>query len=151
MNVTAQLEFELSYYVVSIQHINHYPMETPHFHSLLQYWIHIINIEREDGLISNRFLNDQSNFSSGNFEKIRVCPHGVMVKVRNCRIAVIKLKLQLHYYVHFWTLSNCSPSPHKHHHQRIKLYLGKGENPTYLPSYELNSITSVLLKGGLWH
>ena len=47
---------------------------------------------------------------------LRGCPHGVMVKVIDCRIIVNEFKLQLCYYIHFRTNT-----------------LGKGINP-FIPS-----------------
>ena len=44
-------------------------------------------------------------------------PHGVVVKVMDCRIIVHEFKLQLHYYVHIWTNT-----------------LVKGMNPLILPA-----------------
>ena len=63
----------------------------------------------------------------------RGCPHGVMVKVMDCRIVVRKFVLQSRYYVHFRANT-----------------LGKGMNPLILPAM-LNSTTTVLLGEWLWH
>ena len=52
--------------------------------------------------------------------------HGVEVNVLDCNI-VSEIKLQSHYYVHFWT------------------------NPLIFPSYRLNSTTAVLQRGRLWN
>ena len=61
-------------------------------------------------------------------------PRCVMVKAMDCGIVVREFVLQSRYYVHFWTNT-----------------LGKGMNPTYPPSYGLNSTTTVLLREYLWH
>ena len=45
------------------------------------------------------------------------CPHGVMVKVMDCRIVVSEFVLQSRYYIHFWANT-----------------LGKGMNPLILPA-----------------
>ena len=45
------------------------------------------------------------------------CPHGVMVKVMDCRIIVSEFKLQSRYYIHYW-----------------KNTLGKGMNPLIFPA-----------------
>ena len=57
-------------------------------------------------------------------------PHRVMVKVLGSGILVCKFKLQSCYYVHFQTNT-----------------LAKGMKPPCPPSYGLNSITTVFLKG----
>ena len=62
------------------------------------------------------------------------CPRGVMVKVMDCGIVVSEFELQSRYYVHFRTNT-----------------LGEKYQPPYLPSYGLNSTTTVLLEGWLWH
>ena len=61
-------------------------------------------------------------------ELSRECPRGVMVKAMDCRIVVREFVLQSRYYIHFRANT-----------------LGKGMNPTYPPSYGLNSTTTVLL------
>ena len=48
---------------------------------------------------------------------IKGCPRGVMVKAMVCEIVARKFKLQLRYYIHFWTNT-----------------LGKGMNPLILPA-----------------
>ena len=55
------------------------------------------------------------------------CPCGVMVKAMDCGIVVCEFVLQSRYYVHFRANT-----------------LGKGMNPSYPPSYGLNSTTTVL-------
>ena len=50
-----------------------------------------------------------------------------MVKAQDSGIILSEFKLQLRYYVHFQTNT-----------------LGKGMNPPYLPSYVLNSSTTIL-------
>ena len=73
----------------------------------------------------------KSNLGNQSIPKsLYVYPRGVMVKVLDCGSVVSKFELQSLYYIHFWTNT-----------------LGKGMNPIYPPSYGLNSITSVLLKG----
>ena len=62
------------------------------------------------------------------------CPHGVMVKALDCGIVVSEFKFQSRYYVHFQTNT-----------------LGKAINLPYPPSYGLNSTTTVLFKGWVWH
>ena len=62
------------------------------------------------------------------------CPCGVIVKAMDCRIVESEFELQLRYYIPFRTNT-----------------LGKGMNPFYPPSYGLNSTTTVLFEGGLWH
>ena len=62
------------------------------------------------------------------------CPRGVMIKAMDCGIVVSEFKFQSRYYVHFWANT-----------------LGKGMNPSYPPSYGLNSTTIVLLGEWLWH
>ena len=57
-----------------------------------------------------------------------------MVKAMDCRIVVREFVLQSRYYVHFRTNT-----------------LGKGIEPSYPPSYGLNSTTTVLLGEWLWH
>ena len=64
----------------------------------------------------------------------RGCPRGVMVKAMDCGIIVSKFELQLRYYVHFWA---------KYPWERYE--------PSYPPSYGLNSSTTVLLGEWLWH
>ena len=52
-------------------------------------------------------------------KEIREGPHGVMVKVLDCRITISEFKLQLHYYIHFRTntlrkgMSYLSPLSHQ--------------------------------------
>ena len=65
---------------------------------------------------------------------LRWCPHGVMVKALDRGIAASKFKPQLCYYIHFQINT-----------------LGKGMTPPYPPGYGLNSTTTVLLEGWLWH
>ena len=60
-------------------------------------------------------------------------PRGVMVKAMDGGIVVSEFELQSCYYVHFRANT-----------------LGKDMNPTYPPSYGLNSTTIVLLEGYLW-
>ena len=67
-------------------------------------------------------------------QKLSTCPHDVMVKALDCRIVASEFVLQLRYYVHF--RSNT---------------FGKSMNPTYPSCYGLNSATTVLLEGCLWH
>ncbi len=69
--------------------------------------------------------------SSSYFEGVS---RGVMVKAMVCEIVAREFELQSRYYVHFRTNT-----------------LGKGMNPLYPPSYELNSTTTVLLGEWLWH
>ena len=57
-----------------------------------------------------------------------------LAKVLNCSLKVIEFKLQLHYYVHFWT--NAPWGRHE---------------PPYPPSYGLNTISAVLLREWIWH
>ena len=61
------------------------------------------------------------------------CPRGVMVKALNCGIKVTEFKLQLRYYINFWTNT-----------------LEKGMNPLYPPSYGLSSTTTAR-EGWIWH
>ena len=63
-----------------------------------------------------------------NSKPYRGCPRGVMVKAMDCETVVSEFVLQSRYYVHFRENT-----------------LGKGMNPTYPPSYGLNSSTTVLL------
>ena len=56
------------------------------------------------------------------------CPRRVMVKAMDCGIVVCEFALQSRYYVHW---------------ERYE--------PTYPPSYGLNSTTAVLLGEWLWH
>ena len=61
-------------------------------------------------------------------------PHGVAVYVQDCDILVDEFKLQWHYGVHFRTNA-----------------LGKGMN-SFIPfSIRLNSTTTDVLQGWLWH
>ena len=62
------------------------------------------------------------------------CPRGVMVKVMDCGIVVSKFVLQSRYYVHFRAI-----------------FSQERYEPPYLPSYGLNSTTTVLLGEWLWH
>ena len=62
------------------------------------------------------------------------CPRGAMVKAMVCGIVVSEFVLQSRYYVH--SRANT---------------LGKGIEPPYPPSYELNSPNTVLLGEWLWH
>ena len=60
------------------------------------------------------------------------CPHEVMVKMIDSRIVVNEFVLLSRYYVHFLT-----------EWERYE--------PSYPPNYGLNSTTTVLLEGWLWH
>ena len=62
------------------------------------------------------------------------CPRGVMVKAMDCEIVESEFEFQLRYYVHFRANT-----------------LEKGIEPSYPPSYGLNSTTTVLLRKWLWH
>ena len=57
-----------------------------------------------------------------------------MANILDCDILASEFELKLRYYVQFWTNT-----------------LGKGMNPFILPSYGLNSATTVLLKEWLWY
>ena len=61
-------------------------------------------------------------------------PWGVMVKALDCGIVVNEFEFQSHYYTHLWTNT-----------------LGKGMKPIIPTSYGLNSSTTVLQKGWIWH
>ena len=52
-------------------------------------------------------------------------PHSIMVKVMDCDLKVIELKLHLYYYIHFQTNTP-----------------GKDMNPLILLDYEFNGITA---------
>ena len=65
-------------------------------------------VSRAIGKHSNHYANIQYKWG---------CPHGVMVKVMDCKIVVSEFEFQLRYYVHF----------------RINT-LGKGMNPLILPA-----------------
>ena len=54
---------------------------------------------------------------------------GIAANVLVCDIVVWKFEILLHYYVHFWTTT-----------------FGKGVDTLFLPSYLLNSTTTVLLQ-----
>ena len=69
-----------------------------------------------------------------NLAQRRGFPRGVMVKAVDCGIIVSKFELQSDYYVHFRTNT-----------------LGKDMNPPYPPRSRLNSITTVILEGWIWH
>ena len=58
----------------------------------------------------------------------------LMVNVLDNDVKICEFKLQLNYYVHFWTNT-----------------VGKGMNPSYPLSYGLNSITAAILYGWVWH
>ena len=60
--------------------------------------------------------------------------HQNYIKAMDCGIVVCEFVLQSRYYVHFRANT-----------------LGKGINPSYPPSYGLNSTTTVLLGESLWH
>ena len=62
------------------------------------------------------------------------CPRGVRVKATDCGIVVSEFVLQSRYYVHF----------------RVNT-LWERYDPSYPPSYELNSSTTVLQGEYLWH
>ena len=62
------------------------------------------------------------------------CPCGVMVKALDYDIVVSESELQSRYNVHLWTNT-----------------LGERYDPPYPSGYGLNSITTVLLSGWLWH
>ena len=62
------------------------------------------------------------------------CHRGVMVKAMDCGIVVSEFVFQSCYYVHFRANT-----------------LGKSMNPTYPPTYGLNSTTTVLLGEWVWH
>ena len=64
----------------------------------------------------------------------RWCLRGVMLKAQHNGIVVSEFELQSRYYVHFLTNT-----------------IGESYEPSYLPSYELNSPTTVLLEGWIWH
>ena len=61
-------------------------------------------------------------------------PHDVVANMLDCDIIVNKFKLHSCYYVHFQANT-----------------LGKGMNILILPSYVLNSTTTVFLQEWLWH
>ena len=61
-------------------------------------------------------------------------PHCIMAKVLDCSLEVSKFKLQLCYYIYFWTKSPW----------------GKGMNPPYPPGSGLNSTSTILLEGWIW-
>ena len=63
-----------------------------------------------------------------------VCPCAVMVKALDCGIVISEFELQSYYNIHFRTNT-----------------LKKGMNPLYPPRYGLNTITTVLVEGWLWH
>ena len=61
-------------------------------------------------------------------------PHGVMVKAMDYGIVVSEFILQSRYYVHFRANT-----------------LGAKYEPSYPPSYGLNSTTTIILEGWLRH
>ena len=78
-------------------------------------------------------LNDNEIPIAHQYKFLRGCLH-VMVKAMDCRIVVREFEPQLRYYIHFRTNT-----------------LGKGMALSYPPSYGLNSTTTVLLEGWVWH
>ena len=64
----------------------------------------------------------------------RGSPCGIVVNRLDCNIIVSKFKLPSCTYIHFWTN-----------------ILAKGMNLLIPPGYVLNSNTTVLLQGWIWH
>ena len=61
----------------------------------------------------------------------RECPCSVMIKELDCGIVVSEIEIQSRYIIHFWSNT-----------------FGERHEPSYPPSYGLNSTTAVLL--GRW-